>query len=62
MIDEENDEESGFQINALLYLAKIASQQDENHLAKSYYEQILDMRDYRNSHKKAKRHLKKLKI
>jgi tetratricopeptide (TPR) repeat protein len=61
-IDEDKDEESGFQINAILYLAKIASQTDNNELAINYYERILEMRDYRNSHKKAEKYLKKLKI
>lgn len=61
-LDEDNDEESGFQINAMLYLAKIATQLNNRELAINYYEKILEMRDYRNSHKKAEKYLKKLKI
>lgn len=61
-LDEDNDEESGFQINAMLYLAKIANQINNKELAISYYEKVLEMRDYRNSHRKAEKFLKKLKI
>lgn len=62
ILDEDKDEESGFQINAMLYLAKIANQINNKELAISYYEKILEMRDYRNSHRKAEKFLKKLKI
>jgi tetratricopeptide (TPR) repeat protein len=60
-LDEENDEESGFQVNAVLYLGKIYSQRGEAELAKKYYNHVLEMRDYSNSHKKAERFLVKLK-
>lgn len=60
-IDAEKDEESGFKVNAVLYLGKIAFQQKEEIIAKKYYNQILEMRDFSNSHKKARDYLSKLK-
>lgn len=60
-VDEQRDEESGFQINALIYLARIADRSGDENLAKKYYEEVLDLRNYSNSHKKAERYLAKLK-
>ncbi len=60
-IDEERDEESGFQVNAIIYLARIADRTGDKNLAKKYFEEVLDLRDYSNSHKKAERYLSKLK-
>jgi len=60
-LEKDSDEESGFQINALLYLAKVATQLKEDEKAIKYYESILEMRNYRNSHKKADNYLKKLR-
>jgi len=60
ILDEENDEESGFQVNSVLYLGKIAGQTGNTELAREYYNQILEMRDYSNSHKKVERYLEKL--
>ena len=59
-LDARNDEESGFQINGYLYLGKICANTNDNELAKKYYNKVLDMRDYRNSHDKVKRYLVKL--
>lgn len=56
-VDKEKDEESGFQVNALIYLAKIADRTGNKNLAEKYYEEILRLRDFSNSHKKAKRYL-----
>jgi tetratricopeptide (TPR) repeat protein len=61
-LDENNDEESGFMINGMLYLAKIADQTGERKIAIKLYERLLDLRNYNDSHKKAERFLKKLKI
>ena len=57
IIDEDRDEESGFQVNALIYLARIADRKGDKNSAKKYYEEVLDLRNYSNSHKKAKRYL-----
>ncbi len=51
-IDEEG-EESGFQINATLYSGTIFQTWGNNKEAKKYYEKVLDMRDFRDSHKNA---------
>jgi TolA-binding protein len=59
-LDARNDEESGFQINGYLYLGKICANTNNDELAKKYYNKVLDMRDYRNSHDKVKRYLAKL--
>ena len=56
----DNDEESGFRINATLYLGKIADQTGNLEKAEKYYEKVIDMREYNNSHKKAERYLAKL--
>ena len=55
-IDEEG-EESGFQINATLYSGTIFQTWGNNKEAKKYYEKVLDMRDFRNSHKSAEEQL-----
>jgi tetratricopeptide (TPR) repeat protein len=60
-IDNEKDEESGFRINAVLYLGKIADQTGNYGEAEKYYEQVLEMREYNKSHQKAERYLSKLK-
>lgn len=59
-LDKEKDEESGFMINAALYLCKIYSQEENYDLANKYYELTMDMREYSNSHKKAKKYISKL--
>ena len=59
ILDE--DEESGFKVNATVYLAKIWKQLGENEKAIKLFNDILDMRDFSNSHQKAERNLKKLK-
>ena len=51
-------EESGFWINAYLYLGMINDQLGNRDKAVEYYEKILDMREYLNSHELAKKYLK----
>ncbi len=58
-LDAERDEESGFMINGIIYLARIADRTGEKEKAKKLYEKILDLRNYSNSHKKAKKYLEK---
>lgn len=57
-IDE--DEESGFLINAALYLAKIDRSQGRLASAKRRYEEVLDYREYKDSHSKAERGLESI--
>ncbi|PID57490.1 MAG: hypothetical protein CR986_09115 [Ignavibacteriae bacterium] len=59
-IDKE-DEESGFQVSAGLYLAKIYMQKKEYGKAKKLYKRLLKVRNFNNSHKKAEKYLKELK-
>lgn len=59
-LDERNDEESGFQINGYMYLGRLSANTKNIESAKKYYNKVLDMRDYRNSHDKVKRYLAKL--
>ena len=59
-IDEEG-EESGFQINATLYSGTIFQTWGNNKEAKKYYEKVLDMRDFRDSHKTAEEQLDSMK-
>ena len=59
-IDEE-DEESGFQVNAYLYLAQMAEALNKRDEAIRLYEKLLDIRDYGRSHSIAENSLKNLK-
>jgi tetratricopeptide (TPR) repeat protein len=59
-IDEEG-EESGFQVNAVLFLAQMAETQNKKDEAIKYYEKLLDMNDYGRSHSIAENSLKNLK-
>jgi tetratricopeptide (TPR) repeat protein len=60
-IDEEG-EESGFQVNSVLYLAQIAEVLNQKDEAKTLYESLLEMRDYGNSHSTAENSLKNLSM
>ncbi len=59
-IDEEG-EESGFQVNAYLYLAQIAEALKQKDEAIRLYEKLLDIRDYGRSHSIAENSLKNLR-
>ncbi len=60
VIDEKNEEESGFQVNGYLYLGKIANRSGDTKAAKKYFLKVLEMRDYSNSHNKVKKYLANL--
>lgn len=57
----DKDEESGFMINSILYLAQISESKNHFEEAISYYESLLKMRDWGNSHLIAENSLKKLR-
>jgi tetratricopeptide (TPR) repeat protein len=54
------DEESGFLVNATLYSGVIKDVQGDYEKAKEYYEEVLDMREYANSHTLAELYLDKI--
>ena len=54
-------QESGFQVNALVYLAMIEEQQGRTESAIAMYERVLKMRDYGNSHSIARTSINSLK-
>ncbi|NWF90094.1 MAG: tetratricopeptide repeat protein [Ignavibacteriaceae bacterium] len=54
----DSKEESGFWINALLYLGMIHDQLGNRNEAVSYYKKLLEMREYLNSHDLAEKYLK----
>lgn len=54
----DKQEESGFWVNAYLYLGMIHDQLGERDKAVEYYEKLLDMREYLNSHELAEKYLK----
>lgn len=54
-------QESGFQINSLLYIAMIEEQQGRKESAIELYEKVLRMREYGNSHSIAKTSIESLK-
>ena len=60
-IDEEG-EESGFQVNAVLYLAQIAETLNKKDEAIRLYEKLLEMRDFGRSHSVAENSLKNLRV
>jgi tetratricopeptide (TPR) repeat protein len=57
----DKDEESGFLINSILYLAQISESKNLFEEAISHYELLLKMRDWGNSHSIAEYSLKRLK-
>ena len=59
-IDDEG-EESGFQVNAVLFLAQMAETQNKKDEAIRLYEKLLDMNDYGRSHSIAENSLKNLR-
>jgi tetratricopeptide (TPR) repeat protein len=56
----DKDEESGFLINATLYLGMIKEMREEYPAAKMYYERVLDMREFGNSHGLAESYLERV--
>jgi tetratricopeptide (TPR) repeat protein len=58
-VDVDLDEESGFLINAALYVGMINDRLGLRNEAIKKYKQVLSYREYGNSHKKAKKYLKK---
>jgi len=56
----DKDEESGFLINATLYLGTIKEMNKEYAAAKMYYERVLDMREFGNSHSLAESYLERI--
>jgi len=56
----DRDRESGFLINATLYIAMIKEMREEYPTAKMYYEKVLDMREYGNSHSLAESYLERI--
>jgi len=58
-LESEKEEESGFLVNSILYLAKLCDKKGDFELARKRYSELLKMRDYGNSHKKAEKYLNK---
>jgi len=56
----EEDEESGFRINATLYCGTIMETKGNYKEAKQYYNQVLDMREFNNSHTLAETYLSRV--
>lgn len=56
----DKDEESGFLINATLYLGTIKEMSKEYAAAKMYYEKVLDMREFGNSYSLAESYLERI--
>ena len=55
----DKEEESGFLINAVLYLGMIYDGEGNTEMARRYYERLLEMREYGSSHTLAKEYLDK---
>lgn len=58
----EKEEESGFQINATLYLGMLFEAKMNKTKAIEYYERVLEMKEYGSSHAIAEESLKRLKL
>ncbi|HRP01082.1 MAG TPA: tetratricopeptide repeat protein [Candidatus Kapabacteria bacterium] len=57
----DKDEESGFFVNLMIYIANIYEKQNNKKLAASYYKKCLSMKEYDNSHRKANEGLSRVK-
>ncbi len=55
----DKNEDSGFLINTLLYLGKLNDSKGNRGEAIKYYEEVLDLDEFDNSHEKAERYLEK---
>jgi len=55
----DKDEASGFFVNALLYLGKLNDRKGNREKAVKYYEEVLDLDEFGNSHEKAEKYLAK---
>jgi len=53
----DQDEDSGFLVNSILYLGKLNDLKGEREKAVEYYEEVLDLDEFSDSHKKAEKHL-----
>jgi tetratricopeptide (TPR) repeat protein len=56
----DRDRESGFLINSTLYIGMIKEMSEEYAAAKMYYERVLDMREFGNSHALAESYLERI--
>ena len=56
----DDDKESGFQINATLYTGNILETKGIYKEAKKYYEAVLDMREFKDSHDQAETYLARI--
>ncbi len=54
----DKDEDSGFLINTLLFLGKLNDNKGLREKAIKYYEEVLDMDEFNNSHEKAEKAFK----
>jgi tetratricopeptide (TPR) repeat protein len=55
-----NEEESGFMINSTLYIGTIKEMQGKHIEAKMFYERVLEMREYGNSHTLAENYIDRI--
>ena len=53
----DKDEETGFLVNTVLYLGEINDLIGKREKAVMYYEEVLDLDEFKNSHDKAEKHL-----
>lgn len=58
----DKNEDSGFKINSMIYLAQIAEEQNDIKSSIEYYRQVLKMRNWNNSHQLAEINLKRLEM
>ncbi len=55
----DGDEPSGFQVNAVLYLGMVYDQLNQREKAIAQYKKVLAMDEYKNSHERAEKYLKR---
>ncbi|GJQ63246.1 MAG: hypothetical protein SCALA702_22990 [Melioribacteraceae bacterium] len=58
-LEIDRDEETGFFINSTLHSGNIEDRIGSREKALKYYEEVLDMREYKNSHEKAEQYIGK---
>lgn len=56
-MEEDRDEETGFYVNSVLYMGNIEDKAGNREKAIKLYEEVLDLREFKDSHEKAENYL-----
>lgn len=59
LLEAEREDETGYYVNSTLFLGNIEDRIGSRDKALKYYEKVLDMNEYKNSHEKAEQYLER---